>query len=277
MINILPRFHSREFSRATFIIIFFSSFFYVINNIFFTQCSHDRLKVKLHTDTSSRIAVGVISSKNTLKRLKDGPINYWLPWAKGMNVAIYGATNYTGFPAVRGLGVNEQKDNKILELSSSMLFQIYNDYPDSDWYVKLDDDAVIFPSNFISALNNLDPSKKIIGGKLVKYAGKIFFSGGAGYFFSRPALKQLVKYLPECLKFSVSSSMEEDVIISNCAFKMIQNLFIANVPGMYPYDPWNSGFNLENFSPERIISHPKSFHHISAKTAKYLKKCIIFG
>ena len=97
---------------------------------------------------------------------------------------------------------------------------IYNKFPNYDWYLKADDDTFVFMNNLNLFLENknhntpvtygYDINRIVVGG---------YHSGGAGYLLSREAFQRLGKKLNEDYKFCPNSGLE-DVDVASCLRKL---------------------------------------------------------
>ncbi len=131
------------------------------------------------------------------------------------------------------------------------------------WYLKLDDDSLLFPTNFMHHLASLNPDQAVMGGHLI-YDG--IFSGGAGYFLSNSVLQMLVERASECLKQHVPNRLlggPEDVIVSLCVKHFFGDQLVqVHIQEMYPLTYENTQENLYNYSFDGVRPYPVSFHWI---------------
>jgi hypothetical protein len=216
---------------------------------------------------SNQVMVGVMSSRSTLGRYVDGPYLEWTKYKENMIVNFYTPSKIPQVEEAIFVDCAEREDNQIIEFSLATFKKMYIDHPQMKWYLKLDDDAVLFPTNFLSRLAALNPSKPVIGGHLINATiNENCFSGGAGYFLSNSAMKMLVGHSDECLNQHVSNRSNggpEDVIVTRCIRHLFgDQLAQVHIQEMYPLSYENTMENVDGFSPDGVRPYPVSFHWI---------------
>ncbi|KAJ3074674.1 hypothetical protein HDU98_010564 [Podochytrium sp. JEL0797] len=82
------------------------------------------------------------------------------------------------------------------------LKKLYETFPQSDWYMMIDDDTYVFLDNLMDHLNSLDPNEPIYTGRATSFVGcdgviehgdgPAFGHGGSGYILSRAAMRKLM-------------------------------------------------------------------------------------
>ena len=152
-----------------------------------------------------------------------------------MIVTFYTPTPGSGIKEANHVDVLERQDNQVVEFTFALFKKMYSDHPHMSWYLKLDDDSLLFPTNFMHHLASLNPNQAVMGGHL-KYDG--IFSGGAGYFLSNSVLQMLVERASECLKQHVPNRLlggPEDVIVSLCVKHFFGDQLVqVHIQEMYP-------------------------------------------
>jgi hypothetical protein len=225
-----------------------------------------------HTLCSNQVLVGVMSSRRTLARYADGPYLEWTKYKENMIVNFYTPSKVLQVQEAISVDCAEREDNQIVEFSLATFKKMYSDYPSMKWYLKFDDDALLFPTNFLSRLAALNPSKPVIGGHLINVTineKRIeLFSGGAGYFLSNSAMKMLVGHSDECLNrhvSNISNGGPEDVIVTRCIRHLFgDQLAQVHIQEMYPLSYEETMENVNGFSPDFVRPYPVSFHWIKS-------------
>jgi hypothetical protein len=199
---------------------------------------------------SSDVAVVVISSENTASRMAAAS-GGWIPAALALNMSvIVAAASDVGAAAVRAvapgldvraLGVPEQQNNGGFAHVRQALRLLVKLHPMAKWYMKIDDDAFLFPTNLLHALvfMRVNSSQRVIMGNSLSPGSKIA-SGGAGYVLSRTALVDLLAAGDACFD-GVEPASAEDVAMATC----LQRLDTTFVHG--------PGFNMAN--PRESFTH----------------------
>lgn len=215
---------------------------------------------------SNQVLVGVMSSRSTADRYLDGPYLEWTKYKENMIVHLYTPSQASDIKEAISVDCAEREDNQIAEFSLATFKKMYRDHPHMKWYLKFDDDAVLFPSNFLHRLAFVNPNKAVIGGNIIPEG---CFSGGAGYFLSNSAMKILVERADECLDQHVSNRSKggpEDVIITQCVRKFFGDQLVqVHIQEMYPLTYENSLENLLGYAPNGVLPYPISFHWIKTK------------
>ncbi len=100
------------------------------------------------------------------------------------------------------------------------LIDVYLKYDYFDWYIKADDDTLIFIDNLKSFLKNKNVSEPITYGYDYKlFVKPVFHSGGAGYVLSNEALKRIGSKLVSNNSFCENTNYE-DIDVASCLRKL---------------------------------------------------------
>jgi glycoprotein-N-acetylgalactosamine 3-beta-galactosyltransferase len=94
--------------------------------------------------------------------------------------------------------------------------EIYLRYNDYNWYLKADDDTVVFMDHLREFLSDKNPQDPLTYGCTLK--GKVYKgyqSGGAGYVLSREALNRIGEQLNKNYSFCPNSGIE-DFDVARC-------------------------------------------------------------
>ena len=90
---------------------------------------------------------------------------------------------------------------------------VYNNHQDYDWYLKADDDTVVFFDNLRQFLTDKDKNAPITYGYNINLDVPMgYHSGGAGYLLSKESLSRLGKKLNEDFKFCPDNGVEGKLI-----------------------------------------------------------------
>jgi hypothetical protein len=160
---------------------------------------------------TKEVGVYILLSAATIDRYRNGPFKYWSQMRHDLNINLYIAQSHALAKEAISLNIKERADNLVADLSFSSLVHFYKANPNLKWYLKLDDDAYLFVSNFLDVLSSLNPNDDIVGGKLLISNS---LSGGAGYFMSNSVMKSIADNYPKCWNVkSGKGGTEDDLFI----------------------------------------------------------------
>uniref|UniRef100_A0A7E4VIR6 N-acetylgalactosaminide beta-1,3-galactosyltransferase n=1 Tax=Panagrellus redivivus TaxID=6233 RepID=A0A7E4VIR6_PANRE len=139
-------------------------------------------------------------------------------WAKRCNKHVFVTANEaSGLPSL-DFGLNQTRDNLYLMIENTLKHIYDNELENYDFFLKADYDAYVVMENLRFMLLPYDPDNAYHFGCRFKHKGKLYMSGGAGYVFSREAIRRMAEHgfskRPECNK---SDRPGEDVEIAQCA------------------------------------------------------------
>jgi hypothetical protein len=204
---------------------------------------------------SAEVAVVVMSSFNTASRMV-APASGWIPAAISMNMSVIVAVaSDEGAAAVRAaapelsvysLNMSEQENNGGSGHVRSALQLLAALHPNAKWFMKVDDDAFLFPTNLLHALvyTRVNSSDSVILGNTLS-PGSLIASGGAGYVISRVLLLKVLEMGDACFE-GVKPEWAEDVAISTC---------LRRLNAKFIHSP---GFNMAR--PDESFSHWRRHH-----------------
>lgn len=133
--------------------------------------------------------------------------------------------------------------------------------PAAQWFVKADDDTLFILERLAALLlsGQLPPSEAVLAGCQLGN----FFSGGAGYIFTRAALHAALPYMstPQCNEARAANM--EDVQAILCVQSALGSaLRVLDVPGMWMSLPENAVRWWPHNSAARALAPPISMHHM---------------
>jgi hypothetical protein len=133
--------------------------------------------------------------------------------------------------------------------------------PAAQWFVKSDDDTLFVLERLAALLlsGQLPPSEAVLAGCQLGN----FFSGGAGYIFTRAALHAALPYMstPQCNEARAANM--EDVQAILCVQSALGSaLRVLDVPGMWMSLPENAVRWWAHNSAARALAPPISMHHM---------------
>jgi hypothetical protein len=256
------------------------------------------------------LAIAVLTSNHTASARLQSSLDTWIKTARriGVNVVMYAADQLPGFPDVIVLeDVPHSASNIIRELSMMSVTDLFRRFPRAKWYLKMDDDAFLFPTNVLAVLSQEAPccdgqvhstlrddviakmgNNGLIGHQWTEplligqvHADGWTISGGAGLMFSRTALQQLtdVNGAHRCLSGDVFADVAtfdggrgygEDVLWKICLEKLTHTK-VKHVPSMHMHAPdvnW-----IAWTGPDDMSKFPASFHWVSSDHKRTLHAC----
>lgn len=171
------------------------------------------------------IAVLVMTSNRTAERVA-ATLQTWVPAAQqlGMGVVIAVASEegaehvrkYSPGVELEVVHVPEYVNHRGSKHVQRALRRMRDLLPERRWYVKVDDDTFMFPSNLVHRLayQGSNASDAVVHGNILNVAETVV-SGGAGYVMSRVALDLLLQDDSECMR-ALPDSWNEDMVVSAC-------------------------------------------------------------
>lgn len=137
--------------------------------------------------------------------------------------------------------------------------------PKAKWFMKLDDDTFVVPSNYLQSLQSLDHTVPVYMGRDICCGG--LASGGAGYTLSSKALEIIYPHLDSCMlpfldEHGEELNIGEDIVVWECLKKYIPDLHTTDNPRQYMCGP--NAIEFANKADNRgFTDYPVSFHWVS--------------
>ncbi|KAJ3326267.1 hypothetical protein HDV06_000143 [Boothiomyces sp. JEL0866] len=141
--------------------------------------------------------------------------------------------------------------------------QLYEHYPNADWYIMIDDDTYVFMENLHFRLAHFKPEKPYYFGSAnvftgcdsVKKLGKgpFFAHGGSGIVLSKAAIKKLVPIIDSCLP-KYHQCWAGDIRLALC---LRDAGILLGDPLHFYRDPPHDKFNYT-----KPCALPNTFHHL---------------
>jgi len=163
-------------------------------------------------------------------------------WAKRCNKYIFFSSQTNeSFPTV-GLNVSEGREHLTGKTVNAFRY-CYKHYGNSfDWFLKADDDTYVIAENLRYFLSHHDPNENIYFGFKFKVIVKQgYFSGGAGYVFSRKALRRFVNVGLRNPLLCRRDGGAEDAEIGKCmqrlGVKVGDSLDVYGKESFHPFPP----------------------------------------
>ncbi|KAI9164464.1 hypothetical protein H9P43_008315 [Blastocladiella emersonii ATCC 22665] len=148
---------------------------------------------------------------------------------------------------------------------------LYDEHPDADWYILVDDDTYLAMENVHRALSPLDASHPHYFGAGASFAGcdgvtrfgdgPTFAHGGAGIFISRGAAERIDAILDVCI-LNYATCWVGDVRMALCmrdAGILFNDRVATNTTQFVTVPPTPDEFHY----PDDACARPASFHHLS--------------
>ncbi|KAI8817372.1 uncharacterized protein EV422DRAFT_500154 [Fimicolochytrium jonesii] len=145
--------------------------------------------------------------------------------------------------------------------------ELWNRFPDADWYVMLDDDTYVFFDNLADRLSIYDPEHKHYFGAKTQFVGcdniwqwgqgPYFAHGGSGIVLSRGALRELVEGVDVCIE-RYKTCWAGDVRTALCLRD--QGILLHSPSGFHGSPP-----NKDFWFPHNPCDRPMTFHHLLVK------------
>ena len=139
---------------------------------------------------------------------------------------------------------------------------LFEEFPDSDWYIMIDDDTYMFMENLVEALKNYDPDKDYYFGSSTVVKGCSeepinFAYGGAGIVLSRSAMKKIIDGFDGCMSTTLSCQWG-DARLGLCLFE--HGVIMSNeLYSVFYEEPPNA---METYFPSDSCINPLTFHHM---------------
>ncbi|KAJ3134386.1 hypothetical protein HK100_003595 [Physocladia obscura] len=141
-------------------------------------------------------------------------------------------------------------------------------YPNSDWYLMIDDDAYVFLDSLIPYLNYWNSAKPLYLGSPNQFSGcdgvknfgdgPLFAHGGSGILISRPAIERMLKIVDSCVK-KYQGCWAGDVRLGLCMRDA--GIPLTHLPDGFHGNPPDSRFN---FDQDACVT-PKVLHKLLPK------------
>ena len=130
-------------------------------------------------------------------------------------------TRHGGIQLLQPAGWNRESYANLTDKVYSAIADVYQRYPNFDWYLKADDDTFVFMQNLKEFLSDKNPCDKVTYGYNIKFWFNLvsWQAGGAGYVFSQRSLLDLGAKLAQNWKYCPNTGVE-DQDVSLC-FKML--------------------------------------------------------
>ena len=161
--------------------------------------------------THIRILCWVMTSPATLN-IKGRAVKE--TWGKRCDILLFMSSQADpSFPAI-GLDVQEGRDHLWEKTRKAWRYVHEHHLHEADWFMKVDDDTFVIVENLRHFVRKLDTEEAHFLGRKFKRFGS-FNSGGAGYVFSRHALRIFAKLLDDPSRCK-TKARAEDVETSRC-------------------------------------------------------------
>ena len=227
---------------------------------------------------ANTVAMVVMSSNATSSRMAAASMT-WIPAASALGMHVFSATASAEAAAavrrlapgvdVRALGIAEFTSNGGSAHVAAALRLLAGTFPSADWYVKVDDDAFVFPSNLLHALSYVraNASQIMAVGNTLTLGGN-FVSGGASYVLSREALHAMLRDEAACFG-GAGPAVNEDVVVSACLQRL--GARFVHAPGFNMAQPTGSFTVWRKHQWNGAARFPVSFHWLKdARTVSCL-------
>lgn len=141
--------------------------------------------------------------------------------------------------------------------------ELYNRFPDADWYIMIDDDTYVFMDNLKTALNKYDPNEPYYLGAATNFIGcdgitewgtsPYFAHGGSGIVVSKGALKRMIPLTEKCIA-KYDECWAGDIRLGLCLRDA--GVLVKNGGYFSPDAPTN------HFNFSFPCATPRTFHHL---------------
>jgi hypothetical protein len=125
------------------------------------------------------------------------------------------------------------------EKTSLIFSMLYGHYPNVQWFMKVDDDTIVYWDNLKEALLKRDPQKQWYIGYPIVFDNVVFASGGAGYVLSNSTLDLLLghNFQRNCqvVGGGLPYRILEDVTMGKCLRKF--GVEMSDQIGFHPHTP----------------------------------------
>ncbi|XP_068140315.1 glycoprotein-N-acetylgalactosamine 3-beta-galactosyltransferase 1-like [Drosophila tropicalis] len=184
------------------------------------------------------------------KNHKERALHVKRTWGKRCNILLFMSSEEDEeLPTVK-LNVSEGRENLWRKVQEAFKYVYKHHYNDADWFYKADDDTYAVVENLRYMLYPYNPQTPVyFGCKFSLYLKQGFMSGGAGYVFSREALRQFVQKglgNPKICYTGISEA--EDFEVGRC----MENL---NVTAGDSRDPMGHGRMFPFIPEEHLFPH----------------------
>ncbi|KAJ3272991.1 hypothetical protein HDV01_004897 [Terramyces sp. JEL0728] len=141
--------------------------------------------------------------------------------------------------------------------------QLYQHYPNADWYIMIDDDTYVFMENLHFRLAHFKPEKPYYFGSANVFtgcdsvkklgSGPFFAHGGSGIVLSKAAIKKLIPIIDSCLP-KYHGCWAGDIRLALC---LRDADILLGDPLQFHRDPPHDKFNYT-----KPCVRPNTFHHL---------------
>ena len=174
---------------------------------------------------------------------------------------------------VEVLGVPEYSNHGGYSHVQRALRRLWEIHPGKRWYMKIDDDAFLYPGNLLHVLAHAGakPSKIQAFGNTLTQGGH-FVSGGAGYVLSAVALEALLAREHVCFNASQwPADTNEDIVVSACLDGLGASFVHGHGFYMSPPDQAFTSWRKHHWTGE--ARYPVTFHWLSSAHTKACLAC----
>ena len=185
----------------------------------------------LKKNMKPKIFCMILTTKNNLKNKAKVIFDLWASQCDGyrfISMIPETANKFTGaddtfkelkyedlFDVLQPVELKEDVYKKLTHKVYAGFRHVYNNHQDYDWFLKADDDTVIFFENLRQFLSDKDKNSPITYGYNINLDVPMgYHSGGAGYLLSKESLSRLGKKLNEDFKFCPDNGVEGEIAIN---------------------------------------------------------------
>lgn len=175
-------------------------------------------------------------------------------------------------PLVQPLGVLEHTDHGGFSHVQRALRRLRELFPGRKWYMKLDDDAFLYPSNLLHLLEYLgaNHSELVAYGNTLTPGGQ-FVSGGAGYVLSAAAVDAVLANEAACFGPQWPAGTNEDIVVSTCLRELGARFVHGHGFYMSPPGEAFTSWRHHHWNGEAVF--PVTFHWLKSATPKHCLAC----
>ncbi|TPX57601.1 hypothetical protein PhCBS80983_g03742 [Powellomyces hirtus] len=150
--------------------------------------------------------------------------------------------------------------------------ELWNRFPNAEWFVMIDDDTYVFLDNLADRLAMYDPDGKHYFGAKTQFvgcdgvrqwgAGPYFAHGGSGIVVSRGAVREMMTGIDACIE-KYKTCWAGDVRTALCLRD--QGILLHSPSGFFSTPP-----NKQFWFPHDPCDRPLTFHHLLVKQIQEL-------